>query len=119
MLADSELGRGAAARGRTGRCPYCKERWYRSAAPRDSPQRHKATGTSQQVRFDKILARGVDEILSARDRYSSHNPIALVLIAHAKKFRSQSDLARQRGVIILIGESVNDFGGQLRTRLGG
>ena len=74
----------------------------------------------KQVRSDKILAMGVDEILSARDRYSSHNPTALVLITNAKEVsRSQSDLARQRGVIILTGESVGDFGGQLRARLGG
>jgi hypothetical protein len=74
----------------------------------------------KQVRSDKILAMGVDEILSARDRYSSHNPTVLVLITNAKEIsRSQSDLARRREVIILTGEVVGDFGGSLRAKLGG
>ena len=74
----------------------------------------------KQVRSDKVLAIGVDEILTAREHYGSQNPTALVLITNAKEVsRSQSDLARQRGVIILTGESIEDFGGNLRAKLGG
>lgn len=79
---------------------------------------HTALVQVKQVRTDKILAIGVDEILSARDRYSSHNPSALVLVSNAKKIsRSQSDLARQQGVIVLTGDYIEDFGGALRSRL--
>jgi len=74
----------------------------------------------KQVRSDKVLTNGIEEILNARDRYSSHNPTALALITNAKEVsRSQSDLARQRSVIILTGDVLGDFGGSLRAKLGG
>lgn len=72
----------------------------------------------KQVRSDKVLTNGVQEVLTACERYSSHNPTALVLVTNAKEIsRSQSDLARQRGVIILGGASIGSYGETLRDQL--
>ena len=68
----------------------------------------------KQVRSDKILTVGVEEILKAQERYKSHNPTALALITNAKKLSSaQCVLAGKNDVVILTAEEVANYGAAL------
>ena len=65
----------------------------------------------KQVMSDKTLADGVDEIINARMRYASQEPNGLALITNANKItRSQMTLAKENGVIIILGESISNYG---------
>ena len=65
----------------------------------------------KQVRSDKVLTVGVDEILKARERYKTNNPTALALITNALRVSSSQDtLAEANGVITLTGENIAKYG---------
>ena len=69
----------------------------------------------KQVRSDKSLQDGVDEVLYAKNRYSSHNPSHLCLITNALNLsRSQMKLANDNNVIVLAGDKIDKYGEMLR-----
>ena len=72
----------------------------------------------KQVRSDKTLQQGVDEIIDARARYESHNPSHLALITNAKAISgAQNTLARQKSVIVLDAQALAHFGYSLAGQL--
>lgn len=72
----------------------------------------------KQVMSDKSLSEGVEEIISANARYASQEPNALALITNAKKItRSQMHLAKENNVIIVLGDSISNYGLALSERL--
>lgn len=71
----------------------------------------------KQVRSDKTLMEGVDEIVKARGRYESQNPTHLVLVTNAKELApTQARLAQANGVILLLGGSISHYGEALRDK---
>ena len=69
----------------------------------------------KQVRSDKILTEGVDEIIKSKERYKSHNPTDLVLVTNAREISSsQRRLAESNNVIILAGNETLNYGERLR-----
>lgn len=65
----------------------------------------------KQVRSDKTLQQGVDEILTAKKRYQSRTPTHLALITNAMKLaRRQSRLAEDNEVICVTGKDVDHYG---------
>jgi HJR/Mrr/RecB family endonuclease len=72
----------------------------------------------KQVMSDKTLADGVDEIISANIRYASQEPNGLALITNAKKItRLQMNLAKENNVIIILGDSISNYGFALSESL--
>ena len=72
----------------------------------------------KQVRSDKILTVGVDEILKAKERYKSNNPTSLSLITNAPGVSSsQRQLSKENGVIMLTGENIACYGEVLEQSL--
>lgn len=72
----------------------------------------------KQVMSDKTLADGVDEIISANIRYASQEPNGLALITNAKRItRSQMNLANENNVIIILGDSISNYGSALSESL--
>jgi HJR/Mrr/RecB family endonuclease len=73
----------------------------------------------KQVRSDKTLSHGADEILDARERYLSHSPTHLALITNARQISGpQRKLAREHEVLVLSAESLAHYGEAL-SRLAG
>jgi HJR/Mrr/RecB family endonuclease len=71
----------------------------------------------KQVRSDKVLAQGVEEIVAAQARYSSKKPTKLVLITNAKSMTSgQIRLAKNNNVLILNGNDLEHYGSALREK---
>jgi len=69
----------------------------------------------KQVRTDKALMIGVEEIIGSKEKYISQNPTHLVLITNAKEIsNSQRNLALRNNVIILSGDDVQNYGEALR-----
>lgn len=71
----------------------------------------------KQVRSEKTLMDGgVAEIVSAKKRYTSHNPTHLVLITNARDISSpQKSLATKERVLVLTAGQVKDYGHALST----
>lgn len=72
----------------------------------------------KQVRSDKTLMMGVEEIAESKERYSAQNPSHLALITNALNVSArQQELARQHGVLILNGEHIAEYGSELSRLL--
>ena len=72
----------------------------------------------KQVQSDKILDRGVDDIIKAQERYKSYNPTALALITNAIRINSsQTELAKRNNVVVLTGKDISRFGESLSLTL--
>jgi superfamily II DNA or RNA helicase/Holliday junction resolvase-like predicted endonuclease len=72
----------------------------------------------KQVMSDKTLADGVEEVIESRERYRSHNPSALALITNAKRItKSQMELAKRNGVLLIFGHSIFNYGDALNLQL--
>lgn len=73
----------------------------------------------KQVRSDKSLMEGVDEIIKAKSRYRSQSPTHLVLVTNAKELAStQVRRATSGEVILLLGDSIAHYGQALRDKTG-
>ena len=74
----------------------------------------------KQVQSDKPCAIGVRDVLNASERYKYQRPTKLALITNAKMVtKAQADLATAKGVIILRGDSIDNYGGALVTKMDG
>lgn len=74
----------------------------------------------KQVQSDKTCAIGVRDVLNASERYKYQRPTKLALITNAKMVtKAQADLATAKGVIILRGDSIDNYGGALVTKMDG
>lgn len=72
----------------------------------------------KQVRSDKALGSGVNEILNAKGRYKSQVPSDLALITNARTVtKSQKSLASEHSIKIILGNSVQDYGAALIASL--
>ena len=68
----------------------------------------------KQVRRDKVLNNGVEQIIAAQARFAKAE--RLVLITNALSITGpQQDLARQHGVVVILGGSINKIGPELRS----
>ena len=68
----------------------------------------------KQVRRDKVLNNGVEQIIAAQARFAKAE--RLVLITNALSItRPQQALARQHGVVVILGGSINKIGPELRS----
>jgi Holliday junction resolvase-like predicted endonuclease len=70
----------------------------------------------KQVRSDKVLNEGVEEVINAKSRYTDST--ALLLITNAKTLtRGQKNLARNEGVMVICGNCIENFGAALLNKL--
>jgi superfamily II DNA or RNA helicase/Holliday junction resolvase-like predicted endonuclease len=71
----------------------------------------------KQVRSDKALMEGVEEVIKAKSRYQSQNPTHLVLVTNAKELASsQVRMADGSDVILILGDSIAHYGQALRAK---
>ena len=66
----------------------------------------------KQVRSKKTLSHGVDEIISAKSRFSKANMMCLITNS-LRITSSQRKLAREKSVILILGESIEEIGNTL------
>ena len=72
----------------------------------------------KQVRSDKSLMQGVDEIIKAKSRYESQKPTHLALVTNAKNVAPmQARLAHSNDVILLLADSIARYGEALRNKI--
>jgi hypothetical protein len=72
----------------------------------------------KQVRSNKVLTQGVDDILGSKAAYKRHEPTNLCLITNALQIsRPQTDLASENQVIVANGTKINYFGQFLSERI--
>jgi hypothetical protein len=72
----------------------------------------------KQVRSDKVLAQGVEDIIKADLHYTSQNSTRLILITNALSVTSgQMKLAKDNNVLIFYGNDMEHYGEALREKL--
>ena len=72
----------------------------------------------KQVRSDKVLQQGVDEVINALTKYSSHNPTHSAVITNAYKLTSsETKKALDAHVILIKGSDSSDCGAILKKLL--
>ena len=66
----------------------------------------------KQVRSDKALTNGVEQILDAKPRFENADRLALITNAMCLT-KSQQELARKANVIVICGEAIKNYGAVL------
>jgi HJR/Mrr/RecB family endonuclease len=70
----------------------------------------------KQVRSNKVLSNGVEQILDARYRFESADRLVLITTARSVT-KSQQELARKASVIVICGEAIENYGAFLARHL--